>query len=322
MNGSISKKAEDHITRLMGKVEAFKDWLVARSLYRSAKSNSKESPWPVLPGAYVVGDRHGPVAICTLTSHQLFTSLAHLPGVAIAGRAYSANLGIEKMIANVIANPSIRFLLICGKESPYFQAGQALEALFVHGVTPEGHIVNATGHMPELHHTPPNRIDHFRKQVELVNCIGETGIESLAATVQALCARNSSPYQDASPENEAVFPRRKEEDGFRPIRLGGHRESFAFDPMGFFIITLKKEVGEILVHHYWPDNSPAHVVSGRNGEAILLALLREELISQKSHAGYLGAELAKAETAIRLDLHYEQDRPLRSNQETAIHGAG
>jgi len=50
---------------------------------------------------------------------------------------------------------------------------------------------------------------------------------------------------------------------------------------------------------------------GRNAEAILLGLLREGLISQMSHAGYLGAELAKAETALRLSLDFEQDQPLR-----------
>jgi tetrahydromethanopterin S-methyltransferase subunit A len=85
--------------------------------------------------------------------------------------------------------------------------------------------------------------------------------------------------------------------------------------MGFFVISLDRRARDILVHHYLPDNSPAHVVRGRNGEAILLALLREGLISQLSHAGYLGAELAKAETAIRLDLPYEQDWPLRMSEE-------
>jgi tetrahydromethanopterin S-methyltransferase subunit A len=44
---------------------------------------------------------------------------------------------------------------------------------------------------------------------------------------------------------------------------------------------------------------------------MLLGLLREQLVSQLSHAGYLGAELARAEAALRLDLAYEQDRPLR-----------
>jgi hypothetical protein len=44
---------------------------------------------------------------------------------------------------------------------------------------------------------------------------------------------------------------------------------------------------------------------------MLLGLLREGLITQLSHAGYLGEELAKAEAALRFDLRYDQDRPLR-----------
>jgi tetrahydromethanopterin S-methyltransferase subunit A len=31
-----------------------------------------------------------------------------------------------------------------------------------------------------------------------------------------------------------------------------------------------------------------------------------------SHAGYLGVELAKAETALKLSLKYTQDQPLRT----------
>jgi hypothetical protein len=69
---------------------------------------------------------------------------------------------------------------------------------------------------------------------------------------------------------------------------------------------------EVVVRHYLTDNSPAHEVRGRNPESIWLALIREGLISQLSHAAYLGAELAKAETSLRLDARYEQDRPLRS----------
>jgi tetrahydromethanopterin S-methyltransferase subunit A len=45
---------------------------------------------------------------------------------------------------------------------------------------------------------------------------------------------------------------------------------------------------------------------------MLLGLLREGLVSQLSHAGYLGVDLAKAEATLRLDLRYEQDQPLRS----------
>ena len=49
---------------------------------------------------------------------------------------------------------------------------------------------------------------------------------------------------------------------------------------------------------------------------MLLGFIREGLVSELTHAGYLGAELAKAETALRLGLHYEQDRPLRTRTRT------
>ncbi|HSL43462.1 MAG TPA: hypothetical protein VK897_08520 [Anaerolineales bacterium] len=315
MDSSRNKKVEESITRLMRKVDTTKVWLVTHLGRYGTRVNSKPNSWPMLPGAYMLGDPRGQVAVCTLTSNELFAPLAKLPGVAIAGRMYSANLGIEKMIANVTANPSIRFLLICGKESTYFQAGQALCALMANGVSSNGHIVQATGHMPELSHMDQGTIDRFRQQVKLVNHVGETDPEKLGATIQELFAQRVDPYQDTPLQKKAISLSSKQADGFQPIRLGGHRESLAYDPKGFFIISLDRRVSEIVVHHYLPDNSPAHVVRGRNGEAILLALLREELISQKSHAGYLGAELAKAETALRLDLQYDQDRPLRLHQE-------
>ncbi len=129
--------------------------------------------------------------------------------------------------------------------------------------------------------------------------------------IQELAEQNPGPYQGITKRDEAVTIQTSNTNGFKPIRLGGHRESLAYDPNGFFVITIDRTAGDILVHHYLPDNTPAHVIQGRHGESILLALLREELISQKSHAGYLGAELAKAETSLRLEFPYEQDQPLR-----------
>lgn len=74
------------------------------------------------------------------------------------------------------------------------------------------------------------------------------------------------------------------------------------------------EDDEVVVHHYLADRTPSHEMRGRGAESMLLGLLREGLISQLTHAGYMGAELAKAETAIRLGLVYEQDRPLPRTQ--------
>jgi len=86
--------------------------------------------WPVVDGSYSVGDPTAPIAVCALTSDELIQPLAQVPGVAIAGEVQTANLGIERIILNVTGNPSIRFLLLCGKESRLFGPGQTLGALF------------------------------------------------------------------------------------------------------------------------------------------------------------------------------------------------
>ena len=49
---------------------------------------------------------------------------------------------------------------------------------------------------------------------------------------------------------------------------------------------------------------------------MLLGLVREGLVTQLSHAGYLGEELAKAQTALQFGLRYDQDRPLRLAEST------
>src|SRR5262245_1530497 len=90
--------------------------------------------WPVVDGSYRLGDPQAPVAVCVLTSDELLTPMAALPGVAIAGEVQTANLGIERIVLNVTANPSIRFLLLCGKDSRLFSQGQSLGALLENGV--------------------------------------------------------------------------------------------------------------------------------------------------------------------------------------------
>ncbi len=39
------------------------------------------------------------------------------------------NLGLEKVIANIISNPNIRFILLCGTEVKGHLSGQTLAAL-------------------------------------------------------------------------------------------------------------------------------------------------------------------------------------------------
>jgi tetrahydromethanopterin S-methyltransferase subunit A len=275
--------------------------------------SSSTAAWPVIAGSYEVGDPHGPVAICTLTTESLIAPLVRLPGVAIAGKVYTANLGITRIVINVTANPAIRFLLVCGKDSPIFHPGQSLVALAERSLDADRRIVGAIGYEPVLSTLDPTRVAQFRQQVEIVDWAGEENLQALAEGVSGLVARN--PGRFAAGDGSAAVPQADEQ--FTLIRPGGTREPLQYDPKGYFVITLDREQEQISIRHYLPNHTPAHEMRGRTAGPMVLGLLREGLVTQLSHAGYLGEELAKAEAALRLDLRYDQDRPLRHREAPA-----
>lgn len=275
--------------------------------------SSSTATWPVIAGSYEVGDPQGPVAICTLTTESLITPLVRLPGVAIVGKVYTANLGITRIVLNVTANPAIRFLLICGKDSPLFHPGQSLVALAERGVDADRRIVGAIGYEPVLSTLAPERVAQFRRQIEVVDWAGEEDLQALEEGVGGLVARN--PGRFAASDGSAGMLQAEEQ--FTPIRPGGTREPLQYDPKGYFVITLDREQEQTIIRHYLPDHAPAHEMRGRTAGPMLLGLLREGLVTQLSHAGYLGEELAKAEAALRFDLRYDQDRPLRRREAPA-----
>ena len=317
MLGRLMPVSEDgeneRVVRMMHRVAVAKDVLKAGPLRRRLQQRRGKPAWPVIPGSYVLGDPSAAVAVCTLTSAELMPSLARLPGVAIAGRVATPNLGIENIIRNVTTNRAIRFLFLCGKESPVFQPAQALRALLASGVAPDKRIIGAAGPLPVLKNLSPVQIAAFCRQVELVDYTGTTDPIVLAGYIQTLVQRNPGPFAERWEQNEKQpgASTRDEQERFIHLRPGGKRQPLSYDPKGFFIITVDRAKQEILVRHYLADQTPAHEMRGRSAESLVLGLLREELISQLSHAGYLGSELAKAEAALRFGWQYEQDRPLR-----------
>jgi len=276
-------------------------------------SSQARGSWPVIAGSYRVGNPAAPVAVCALTSDELLAPLADAPGVAIVGEVQTANLGIEQIIINITANPSIRFLLLCGKDSRLFRQGQSLGALFENGVDEARRIIGAEGHEPVLRNVPQQQIATFRQQVQLVDWIGERDQETLRERISSLAARSPGRFAGAGQADGAPPIGTAVRASFKPINPGGQREPLIYDPKGYFVITLDRSLGQIILKHYLPDHTPAHEMRGRAAESMLLGLIREGLISQLSHAGYLGAELAKAEAALRLGtrVRYEQDRVLR-----------
>jgi len=149
--------------------------------------------------------------------------------------------------------------------------------------------------------------------VEVLDWTGEEDLQVLQERVKSLSDRNPGVF--TSEKKETGEPRRQEE--FVSIRPGGQREPLLYDPKGYFVITIEPEQKEILLRHYLPDHTPSHEMRGRGATSMLLGLLRDGLVTQLSHAGYLGEELAKAQTALQFGLRYDQDRPLRPRETPA-----
>ena len=63
-----------------------------------------------------------PVAMSTLSDVSLADAIAELRpgGLSIVGKTETENIGIEKVINTVMAVPSIKVLILCGKESGHF----------------------------------------------------------------------------------------------------------------------------------------------------------------------------------------------------------
>jgi tetrahydromethanopterin S-methyltransferase subunit A len=270
--------------------------------------------WPVLAGSYQVGDPLAPVAVCALTSEKLIDPLAHLPGVAIAGKVYTANLGIEHIIVNIAANPAIRFLLICGKDSPLFRPGQSLVALAERGIDDQRQIVGALGYDPVLPTLSSAQVTSFRRQIEVIDWTGEDDLNSLQQCIDGLVARNPGAFAAGEEPTAMTTPIPSEADRFTPILPGGKREPLQYDPKGYFVITVDHDEEQIVLRHYLTDHTPAHEMRGRVAGSMFLGLVREGLVTQLSHAGYLGEELAKAQIALQTGMRYDQDRPLRPRE--------
>ena len=124
--------------------------------------------WPVISGDYIVGDPESPVAVTTLASHIE----AELTGAAIAGPCKTENLGIEKVVANIISNPNIRFLILAGAEVQGHITGQSFKALHENGADAEKKkIIGATGAIPFVENVPLEGIERFQQQLEIIDLI-------------------------------------------------------------------------------------------------------------------------------------------------------
>ena len=151
--------------------------------------------WPVISGDYIVGDPESPVAVTTLASHIE----AELTGAAIAGPCKTENLGIEKVVANIISNPNIRFLILAGAEVQGHITGQSIQALYDNGADPDKKkIIGATGAIPFVENVPLDGIERFQQQLEIIDLIDTEDTGAINAKIKE-CVEKDPGAMEAEP---------------------------------------------------------------------------------------------------------------------------
>lgn len=271
--------------------------------------------WPPLPGDYTALRYQAPVAVCTLTGADLTAALARErhPEVAIVGMMQTENLGIERVITNVLANPNIRFLILCGADSEKaigHLPGQSLVALAQSGVDERGRIIGARGKRPVLRNISREAVEHFRRTVEVVDLLGSAHIPAILAAVAECAARTPGPAEPFAPERTIL-----------PV-LGYIPERMVSDPAGYFVVYTDRAREMLVLEHYANTGVLDAVIEGKAAAELYTPAVERGLLSRLDHAAYLGRELARAEQALRSGDSFVQDGAPESAPQLPPEGCG
>lgn len=270
---------------------------------RVSKSfNAAEMAWTVETGDYRLGNPRGSVAIATLASEELYKEFSENlcdDDCAICGKVFTENIGIEKVVKNIVANPSIRFLILCGQEAKGHQTGACIKALHANGLNERGRIADAPGKRPWVRTLTAEQIKRFQEQVELVDLIGCDDAATIETKATELSLRSPGAMPNSAIKAEGV-----------PHHLARESVKLKLDKAGFFIIHPKPEANWLMVEHYHNSGTATCVVEGSDPAKICAEIIERGLISQLDHAAYLGRELERAKLSMQLDFTFRQDRAL------------
>jgi tetrahydromethanopterin S-methyltransferase subunit A len=153
---------------------------------------NKPTSWPPVPGDFEVGALGSSVAICTLGK-----KIAVPASYAILGTCKTENIGIERVIINVVSNPRIRYLILAGPEVPGHHTGSSLKSLYSNGVDKDTHrIIDASGAIPYIENIPLTAVERFRKQVHLIDMMNVSDPKRIAEKADELKQHEVVPYPE------------------------------------------------------------------------------------------------------------------------------
>lgn len=152
----------------------------------SKKMNDGYYPWG---GEFTVCSPDGCIAVVLL-------NIKYTPSdrVAIYGSLKTENIGIEKIVANVISNPYIRYLVVCGDDIRGHRSGSSLVALNKNGIDEQHKIIDAPGAIPYIENLNEEAIDRFHAQIEIVDLLGVKDKKTIDKTIDEYIQKSPSSF--------------------------------------------------------------------------------------------------------------------------------
>lgn len=250
-----------------------------------------------------------PIAVSTLASVGLAEQLANLKPreLCVVGKTETENIGVDKVIKNIVSNPTIQFLLLTGKDSAGHYSGKTLLALAANGVDDRMKVIGSPGKRPVLKNVTPEEVEAFRKQVQVVDLIECEDVEKIVEKMQALSQTQYSSC-GCKKQGEKSGALQSLTTVTTPIIQAKEPVKFRMDKAGYFVILPQSSREAIVVEHYSYNNVLLRAIEGKNARSIYWTLIENGWVTQLDHSAYLGEELARAELSMKLGFKYVQDQ--------------
>ena len=171
--------------------------------------------YPLEEGCYLRGNDFSPVAVAVILKWNREKTPAGIEelvraavesGAALAGTLQTENIGIEKVICNTVSNPNIRYLIVCGPESPGHLVGETLLALVNNGVDERRQIIGTKAPTAYLFNIQPEFVERFCKQITVIDLINEGSAEVLREAVCSCYQEHPTVFRNYKLYDPGAYP--------------------------------------------------------------------------------------------------------------------
>jgi thymidylate synthase len=130
------------------------------------------TPWPIFQrDKILIGNEKSPLAICTLWSRKEDFLALSKDEYSIIGNLYT-NDGITYLIKNILANPRIKYIVVCGLDLS--GTGESLINFFKYGIDENYKVINSEAFIDDS--IPKEKIEVLRKNIEVVDLRNEENV--------------------------------------------------------------------------------------------------------------------------------------------------